>query len=292
MKKGLIVGIVFFLVLYVRITAQEHDNVIYVTVSDVQFSPPRYYVGDSVRMSFYFEASPQAKIVAPPYQDNEILTIDQIDINRSGRDVYVTVILRFFIPGTRSIQFDFGDVSTVPIPLHVSSVLESNQKDLYMSYGPLMLPGTRLMGTFLVGLLILLPSAIYFLVKYLKRVFTHAAVFVSPHKALSKKLKQLSLDKKNLSDKEFYTQLLESWRTFLSQYTYLDEFKSATAARMRNLLTEYYTPEETEEIMTIVIRGDMVKFGGQEMETNERVYCIKRILQLVKQLDRSERTSV
>lgn len=292
MKKRLIIGTVFFLILCVCTAAQEHDNVIYVTVSDVQFSPPRYYVGDSVRMSFYFEASPQAKIVAPPYQDNEILTIDQIDINRSGRDVYVTVMLRFFIPGTRSIQFDFGDVSTVPIPLHVSSVLESNQKDLYMSYGPLMLPGTRLMGTFLVGLLILLPSAIYFLVKYLKRVFTHAAVFVSPHKALSKKLKQLSLDKKNLSDKEFYTQLLESWRTFLSQYTYLDEFKSATAARMRNLLTEYYTPEETEEIMTIVIRGDMVKFGGQEMEANERTYCIKRILQLVKQLDRSERTSV
>lgn len=283
----------FFLLLLFLLPLQNFWPVegIVVAVSDVQFSPPRYYVGDSVCLSFHFEANPQAKIVTPVYQDNEILTVDQIDIERSGRDVYVVVTLRFFTPGTRSVQFDFGDVSTIPIPLHVSSVLENNQKDLYMSYGPLMLPGTRLMGTFLVALIILLPSAIYFLIKYIKMIITHTVFLVPPYKILSKKLKSLSFDRKNLSDKDFYTQLLDAMRNFLAQYLHCEEFKSATANRMQTLLADHYKEEETEEIMIIVVRGDMVKFGGEIMEDNERLYCVKRCLQLAKQLEHTERAS-
>lgn len=263
-----------------------------VAVSDVQFSPPRYYVGDSVHLTFHFEANPQAKIVTPVYLDNEILKVDQVTVERTGRDVYVNVVLRFFIPGTRSVQFDFGDISTVSIPLHVSSVLENNQKDLYMSYGPLMLSGTRLMGTFLVALVILLPSMIYFLVKYIKKIVSHSASLVSPYNILQRRLKSLSFDRKNLSDKGFYTQLIDGLRLFLANFLHIDEFKSATAERMKTLLGEYYSEEETEEIMTIVVRGDMVKFGGQVMDENERLYCVKRILQLGKQLGHPERVQV
>ncbi|MGL4524385.1 MAG: hypothetical protein ACRCVN_02535 [Spirochaetia bacterium] len=269
--------------------ANIDDEVLIVPVSQVQFSPPRYYVGDVVELRFRFEANPGLQIVTPPYEENSFYIIDNINISRTGRDVVAVVYLRFFVPGTRSIYFDFGGLTTMPIPLHVSSVLENERRDLFVSYGPLILPGTRLLVTLFIALVILLPFGVYLISKFLKRLIYETTFLIPPYKTVLRKLKSLSQDPNILSDKEFYTELLGAFRTFLSLHFQIAEFHSATADRMTNLLLSYYNTEDTEEIMTIIIRGDMVKFGGEFMESNERSYCIKRFLELVRQIEKVEK---
>jgi hypothetical protein len=257
----------------------------------IQFSPARYYIGDTVTIQLSFKAPSAAQLVVPPFTKNDIMSIDSIQIDQQVDIVNVQILAHFFIPGNHQLNLDFGVLKIEPIPIYVSSVLTDTDASTNISLSnPTLLPGTQIIVTLLLALLLLLPVLAYILYRVIRYIIYPLMLHKqSPQKQLLIQIGQLQKNK-NITDKLFFFDILRIMRQFLYQYTKNGAFLSATHDELAHLLPQVISSSQlANALLDIFSRGDFIRFGHATMLDQERETCIHTLLQLANELDHNKK---
>lgn len=253
---------------------------------DARFSPSRYYVGDYVLLQVRFDVPAGSVLRIPVYEESDWLIIDSIHLDQKENEAIASVRFRAFLPGARAISLDFGDIKLKPLPIYVNSLLEDGARQTPASYGPTALKGTQALASALAFLVLLAPAFVFFALRFGK--LAHRAIKAknrSPHKRFIKETNKLAKNSA-LNGKIFYAKLFKGFRVYLAEALHMEEFKSATGARLAELLHCYYTKEQSAEALKVFQTGDLTRFGAKPASLEEKEQALAIFCLLAKELDK------
>ena len=255
------------------------------------FLPQVFYVGDRVEMRVAFRTSP---VVSPrlPEDTPSISwgTLHRVRLAEVSSGWELRVSFTPFQPGTQTLpEMDLGDVQLRGIDVPVPSILEEDQTELEPLRDQLLLPATRLLIAGSVAVLVVVPGAWVLFFRWGRRRIAnliHRYRDALPYRRISRSLKQLSNEMDDMSDREFYIQLLADFRGYLSHRMHT-EVRSATTKELAGELDQYIPTEEDREAVLEVFKfGDRVKFASQRASTRARADHLEAVLRVLRHVER------
>lgn len=284
MKKYLLPFFLFFLILP-SLQAQ-------VEVQRTVFIPPEYYMGDSVELRLQIELEDYGTLEIPQnVVSSEWVEIKDIQIQQDNLEAEIIVRFTSFSPGTRALpELDFGPFVLSDFKIYTNSLIAEGENDLKGLRSQVMIPGSRLYIILLVVAAFVLPYLFYFLIKFLIKY----TIFLSrkynsarPYRIFSRVLKRLEGNLEKISVRDFFITLSDSLRIYLSARTGVDCI-SATTSEI-SILHGFGLDENLWEHMVSVLRkGDMVKFGGEQLSQSQMKENLDFVVSLCQEIEKRE----
>lgn len=284
MSRSILLFLLLFLGLY-PLSAQ-------VEVKRTVFVPPEYYMGDPVELRIQIELEEYEKLVVPV----EILTHEWVeikDVQVLQDNVEAEIIVKFtsFSPGTRALpELDFGPFVLSEFKIYTNSLVEEGENDLKGLRSQIMIPGSRLYFFLLAVGVFVLPYLVYFLIKLLvKYIIVLARKYHSarPYRSLSRILKRLETNLEKTSERDFFIALSDALRVYLTSRTGID-CKSATTSEISMLYGFGLDKELWDRMVSVLKKGDMVKFGGEQLSFFQIKENLDFVISLCQEIEKRE----
>lgn len=252
------------------------------TISRVYFLPPVYYVGDEVeariRLSVndgLFPAEP-SELPAP-----EHVHIRDVRIIPIAGEYDIRISFSTYKTGSGELPpLELGDITLSGVQIGAASILGEDDTTIVEAFGPVLLPGTRLLLALAVGGMLIVPPLIVFAVLWLRRFVKHLLAALDerrPYRELKLELEKLQDPSHADSSRDFYIKLTAIFRKYLSRR--LDvELAAHTASELAADLAEKLKGVlPVENIRADLSRFDEVKFGGRGMKGRTRQRDIEKV---------------
>jgi hypothetical protein len=255
------------------------------------FLPQVFYVGDRVEMRVAFRTSPGA---APrlPEESPSIAwgTLHRVRLAEVAAGWELRVSFTPFQPGTQTLPpMQLGDVYLRGIDVPVPSILEEDRSELAPLRDQLLLPATRFLFAAALAVLVVVPAAWFVFFRWGRRRFEQLVRRYRealPYRRISRSLRQLSNEMDEMSDREFYIQLLSDFRAYLSRRMHTEAF-SATTEELAGELERYIpTAEDRDAVLEVFKFGDRVKFASQRASTRARADHLEAVLRVLSHVER------
>ena len=255
------------------------------------FLPQVFYVGDRVEMRVAFRTSPGA---APrlPEESPSIPwgTLHRVGLAEVSTGWELRVSFTPYQPGTQTLPpIALGDVYLRGIDVPVPSILDENRAELTPLRDQLLLPATRTLLAVAVAVLVLVPAMWFLFFKWGRRRFIDLVTRYRealPYRRINRALRQLGNEMDEMSDRDFYIQLLSDFRSYLSRRMHTEAF-SATTEELAGELERYIPTEEDREAVLEVFKfGDRVKFASQRASTRARSDHLEAVMRVLRHVER------
>jgi hypothetical protein len=239
-------------------------------LKDLRFTPPTFFVGDKVSLLLEYEVTGSMSVEPPasiPQADwIEILSVDVKE--RSGTlDVLISFIP--YAPGTRALpDMDLGLLRLTDIKIPTYSILQNTHEGVRSLRGQLMLPGTRLTVALILAFVAMAPFMGYGIFQIVwKRVkqFREKFRFNRPERKIRRLLKKLGVVIGTVSAPDWYSELTDGLREYLSSRTQKD-CRSSTTAEIALLEMFQDGDFPGSKLISVLRDGDMVKFAGRSAD--------------------------
>lgn len=262
-----------------------------IVVDNVSFSPQDFSVGDRVTMTVRMIVSdvPEWELPDLPLETDGYL-VESLEI-RPREGFYEAVIgFRSFVPGSGAFpplslgpgRLEGLTIFTVPL---VDKAVEPR------SLRPqLFLPGTRLYTGILVLLVLGSPFIVFHLVRILIRLFRRFFRRYrqkKPYRRFIRVIRKLETGSHQWDTKAFFIVLIEGFKAYLTEKSGMD-FNTATTGEIRKRVIPFLSGGEFQDLLTLLQKGDLVKFAGESLATEEREQVLGQILQLADNLEHRE----
>ena len=243
-------------------------------VTDEVFVPPQYTVGDHVELRLALLPKTGVKIISSRELPNQPwLKILGVEVHPEGALVRVSIKFIPFAPGSKTLPpLPLGDVVLSGLRIHTASVLNpQNPGDLAPPRPPLALPQTALYLELSLFLLLVLPFAVWRLIRPIRTFWGGLKKRTSrkkPFKHLEKGLKKLSLKAGQVPGPEFYTEFSLLVRSYLTERL-KKPMMAATPLDLQETLG-VLPPAWSSEWIRLVHRADVVRFDSRQPALEER----------------------
>lgn len=256
------------------------------------FIPPEYYIGDPVELRIQLELERYNVLTVPLNMDElEWVEISDVEVIQNQREVEIVIKFTSFSPGTRALPYmDFGPFILDDFKIYTKSLVEEGETDLMGLRQQVMIPGSRLYFFLIILGIVVLPYALYFLIKLLMRyaiILFRRYHAKRPYRTLSRILKKLEANLEKTSVREFFIALTEALRDYLTIRTGHD-CKSATTSEISRLHGFGLDQTLWERLVSVLKQGDMVKFGGETQSQEEMKETIQFVTSVCQDIEKRE----
>ncbi len=274
--------LLFFLILLFLLSLAMTAADTGVADRDTVFLPREYFVGDKVELRITLRVE-EGYILELPEKLPESTWVDfySIEIVGTRKKPEIRIVFASFIPGTRTLPpLRFGNVSLDTLKIHTSSLVDSSDAEFAGIAGQILLPGTRIIVTLIVGGIFLGPVALLVLLgPFRKRIknLIEAARGRQPFKKLTKKLRELEEQRDRISCRRFYIRLSLEVRDYLSRRSSVD-FTTLTTFDMGLALKRVVGDEVVaDQVYKMMKLADVIKFGRETTDDSRKISDIALI---------------
>lgn len=243
-------------------------------VTGAVFVPPVYYVGDLVELRLSL-LLPEGKSLLPPLGLPTAPWVLIRDVQVRHEPPFERVTIKFvpFAPGTKALPpLVLGDITLDGIKVSTNSLLGKDSPELTPPRDQMLLPHTELFLLFCLVLLLVLPWAVWRLVKPAAR-WTAAVRKRSARRRAwrrwTKDIRKLRAAALALDGPEFYTQLSYLARSYLGS-RFDHDFGTLTAVEAQDVLLPL-PPAWRSEWVRLLRRSDIVRFDAQNPSDAEKL---------------------
>ena len=260
-------------------------------IQNLRFSPPEYYVGDTVEMSFVLRTEESLDIQAPESLPDPVwLKFLDVEVNTRGRDSEVRIRLIPYYPGTRTLPvLNMGEVSLDDLKIFTSSLLNlESSRDLEGIRSPLLIPGTRAMGALIVSLLFSLPVVIILLFRFLRArtgeiVKTYKINL--PYRQFQRLVRKIRRTMVNMPERDFYIQFTGGFKKYLST-RFHEDLSSSTTSEIEGMLEKSRVHDTLAmSLVNLFHRVDRVKFAGEKLMYSDREILLNEVEEVSEALE-------
>ena len=272
-------------------TGAQSEDTQEAEIERTTFLPQVFYVGDRVEMRVAFRISPGA---APrlPAESPSIAwgTLHRVRLAEVSGGWELRVSFTPYQPGTQTLPaMELGDVYLRGIDVPVPSILDEDRSKLTPLRDQLLLPATRMLLAAAAAVLVLVPALWFAFFRWgrrrlrdLLRRYRDAL----PYRRINRSLRQLGNEMDDMSDRDFYIQLLSDFRSYLSRRMHSEAF-SATTEELAGELEHYIPTEEDRGAVLEVFKfGDRVKFASQRASTRARSDHLEAVMRVLRHVER------
>ncbi len=263
-------GVVLALSLAAPVWSQTDTSL----VTGAVFVPPVYYVGDLVELRLSL-LLPEGKSMLPPLSLPTASWVLIRDVQVRHEPPFERVTIKFvpFAPGTKTLPpLVLGDVTLDGVKVSTDSLLGKDPPELTPPRDQMLLPHTELFVLFCLIVLLVLPWAIWRLIKPTAR-WTAALRKRSAHRRAwrrwIKEVRRLRASAMGLEGPEYYTQLSQLARGYLGS-RFDQDFGTLTAAEAQDVL-QPLPPAWRSEWVRLLRRSDVVRFDARNPTDAEKL---------------------
>jgi hypothetical protein len=276
----------------------------YIAVYNIEnntFIPPQYYVGDEVELKIKISIPESLDLTSPgEKKETEWIEITSIHIFpfqmiNGAKTHDISIFFKAFKPGILTMPLlNFGDIELSNLEIHTSSVFHDNKDAAFPPFrGQLNLPDTFIKLVLILLLFILIPLFLFIIMKYIFRGLTKSSTIIMlqrPYSKLTRKIKKLKKQIKNLDSRAFYIILSEIFRHFLQVRLSIPALTSTT--REISSLAKHNVLEQdlSNEIIKILSLADFIKFGGKHSSEKEKENVIQKVLFIAKIIEEEKKS--
>jgi len=260
-----------------RITAQSDY-----TIQQIHFLPPTFYVGDKVEARIRLAAA-EGFVPAEPTElpAPAAIQIRDVRIIPISQEYDIRITFSSYETGKGELPpIALGDITLKGVEITTESMLEEDTVKIEESFGPALLPGTKLLLALAIGALLIVPVFTVLLVIWIRRLAKH---FISerkekrPFKVLTLVLNELANPPSRVKNREFYIELTDAFREYLSARLEVN-LRTSTASELRGSLAMQFTGvAPVEKILAELTRFDAVKFGNLGVSSRGRKSDIRKV---------------
>lgn len=257
------------------VSAQAQDY----TISRVVFLPSIYHVGDRVELRLSIEGLSQDLSLPQQLFQPEWGSIHDIRIINREDEKDIRIQFTSYYPGTQTIPpIDLGAIVIEDIAIFVTSLLEGTE--LVSSRGQVVLPGTQIIIIFAALLLFSLPLMWFPFIKWFRRYVRRLTALYQdgkPYRRIEDKLKELTARTGFIDGRNFYIQLLDLVREYLSARIQQNVKVATTEELEAYLRKSLENPEYRNFIIQLFHHGDLVKFASQPSTLKSRMNHLEQL---------------
>jgi hypothetical protein len=261
------------------------------TVEQILFLPPTFYVGDTVELRVRISVS-EGFVPSEPSELPEPTWIHVRDVRiiPIADDYDIRVAFSTYRPGTGELpSIEMGDIVLSGLEIITDSIIGDEVSKIDEAFGPLPLPGTRLLLALTVGVLVVLPVLLiggYVTIRRLIAALIDYRRGRRPWRKLDRLLEELKQIRSPVNNREFYLALSDGLRAYLSVRVG-DHVSALTSQELQRILRQGY-PElpELNKIAAELPRFDMVKFGGKKASPAKRNQDLASVREAASGLER------
>ena len=284
MKQFGFESLLFFAILFSLSAQMEIKRTVFV--------PPEYYMGDPVELRLQVELDDYDLIVNPEnIVEYEWVEIKDISVTQDKLEAEIIIKFTSFSPGTRALpELDFGPFILSGFKIYTNSLVEEGENELKGLRSQIMIPGSRLYFFLMAIGVFVFPYLLYFLIKLMIRyliILTKKYHSARPYRALSKILKRLEANLEKTPVREFFITLSDALRVYLSARTGFD-CKSATTSEISTLHGFGLDQSLWDRLVSVLKRGDMVKFGGEKLSYYQMKENLDFVVSLCHEIEKRE----
>ncbi|MDA3810993.1 MAG: hypothetical protein PF518_11780 [Spirochaetaceae bacterium] len=284
MRKCGFLSFFFFLSIYSLFSQVEIKRTVFV--------PPEYYMGDPVELRLQIELEESGVVIIPENIDNyEWVEIKDIQVNQNDRNAEIIIKFTSFSPGTRALpELDFGSFMLSDFKIYTNSLVEEGENELKGLRAQVLIPGSRLYFFLLAAAAFILPYLFYFFVKFLIHyliLLTKKYYTAKPYRTLNRILKRLDSNLEKTSVRDFFITLSDAMRIYLTARTGFD-CKSATTSEISLLHGFGLEGDLWERFVTVLKKGDLVKFGGEKLSHSQMKENLDFVITLCQEIEKRE----
>ncbi|MDC7241958.1 MAG: hypothetical protein PQJ50_16505 [Spirochaetales bacterium] len=250
-------------------------------IQNIRFSPPEYYVGDTVEMSFIIRTDQLVDIKVPEDLPDPVwINFLSMEVESRGLDSEVHIKLIPYYPGTRTLPpLEMGGLRVDDLKIFTSSLLNlESSRDLEGVQGPLLIPGTRAVGALIVSLMLSLPVVFLLLFRFLRArtgeiIKTYKINL--PYRQFQRLIRKIRRTMVNMPEREFYIEFTGGFKKYLSTRFHKD-LSSSTTSEIENLLEKSQVHDTlVMSLINLFHRVDRVKFAGEKLMYTDREVLLK-----------------
>ncbi len=237
--------------------------------------PPTFYVGDlvelRVRISVKTGVIPTEPLELPAPSWIHIRDVRVIPISD---DYDIRVSFSTYETGIRELPpITMGDLVLGGIEIETQSIVGNGVTKIEEAFEPSLLPGSRLLLTLSVGVMLILPVVVWIVFVWLRRIMTKIFGLSRerrPHRKLNHRLDELKKLPSPVNNREFYISLADGFRGYLSSRLG-QGFGALTSREMQKTLLENYSGIPSVRRIAGELAGfDKAKFGRRKVSPNRR----------------------
>lgn len=291
-----IIGILWLALVCFPVLAQDKPANDRYTILETTFIPPVYYVGDQVELRLTLKPKEGIQIVkSRDIPSQNWVLIKDIDVKNDGAVCQVAVRFVSFYPGTKTLPpIPLGDVVLSDLKIFTSSTIDAGAvPDAAPVRDQLPLPQTE----FFIGLVILLVLVLPLVLWKLWKPARDRLVLVRrrwerrlPWRRLQKELKRLTAKAGALGGPDFYTQLAQTLKTYLSG-RFKVALEALTASELEKRLAPL-PPVWASAWTQLLRRADIIRFDGREPALAERLEDLESLRKAAVYLESREAARV
>ncbi|MGI9256729.1 MAG: hypothetical protein ACR2PY_07320 [Salinispira sp.] len=280
--RGLLMALLMALV-SPAVSAEEY------AVSRMIFLPAIYHVGDMVELRLSLRSNFSQQEIQAPQNIPQPEWGAIHDIRVVSRDDEQDIRIRFtsFYPGTRTMPpIDLGAIVIGDISIFVTSLLEGTE--LAVSQGQVIFPGTQIIIMLIAILMFTLPLLGIPMFTWCRRYVRKIVSLYrkrQPYRILEKNLKELTGRASLMDGRNFYIQLLDLVREYLSGRM-RQNVKVATTGELETYLRHTLkNPEDRDFIIGLFHHGDLVKFASQPSTLRSRIHHLEQLQEVLDHIE-------
>ena len=258
------------------------------------FLPPEYYVGDPVELRLTLRSRYADSITLPRELPQPSWgTIQDIRMLQKGSDREIRVRFVPFEPGTKTLPpLNLGPLVIADVNVFVSSILTGEDQELRPLRGQLLLPGTQVFLVLLIGGIVLLPVAWFFLFRSLRGSFQRVLRLYQdgkPYRKMQRNIRVMRSAADTVQGRDFYISLLREVREYLSMRFHISAF-SLTTKELEEVFAQTLTEaEDRKGLSKLFLHGDMVKFANLPSTITTRMSHLDQVERIVGNIESRER---
>lgn len=275
--------IIYLLVIPLAIFCREE------VAQELTFIPAYFYLGDDVILNFWISSSPNDVLDIGIYPQNKNLIIQEVILNSSNQRTYVTVRFKSFFVGTQHLSLSLRDISVSNIPITTRSLISEGYDQARTIYTPKLLNYTYLFIIITtVSIILIIPTSILTVRITNKMIHYYKERTVIPYRIFIKTITQLIRSESQLNDAQYYSQLNNAVKIYLTQHLKLNSLTSATPQEVETILSPFFEEESRKKLAKILQRSDTIRFGGRFAEVGERESDTSFVLLLAKNSEKQK----
>jgi hypothetical protein len=272
-----LVPVCLFLLLYAMISigsvsAAEKPAV---QVRTIHFLPQQFYVGDQVEIRIQIEPLAGITLVSPTKMpESSGLSFKNIRVETEGEYPEIRIRLVSFQPGIRALPaIDLGEAVLQEVKIHTTSVMQDTPLSFVDPFGPVILPGSRLL--LVIGSTALLAGPLLLLLFWDRlgkalRGSLRAGRRKLPYRRFQKRMAALAAQEGTLDPGEYYTRLSGEVRSYLSLRLGRNLISATSRESAGILYGEFGDLGSSRSLAEFLSGADRVRFGGEAASAEKR----------------------
>lgn len=282
MKKRLFLVLILISLMF-SLSAEE------VLIVDKKFFPEKFHVGDSVSLTLEILSREGEELTLPEnIESSESLVLDDISLSRLPDSIKITMIFRSFQPGSGyTPEITLGDKSLPPVPFYTTPVLSPEDKNLFPVRDQALFPGAKLYTSLFILILIVSPILALFLIRY---SIKYSVIIIKnylrrrPYRKFSKLVKKLDGSLVRMEQKDFYSELTDGLKEYLSSRVNKD-LTSLTTGEIARLKLGLLEQQHKNELVSWFRKSDLIKFAGGTSSMEERRSSLETLSNVCTQVE-------